>query len=195
MMDFALMVHQGWPWQLAAATGLVITAVAMERSLGPGAAAAELFGFPEQARWLVALSLVGCGVGGGLVMLVRWERGLSLIPAGGLEPFVVLACLIGAAEEVVYRGWLQGRLAVIGRSGAVVLTALAHAGYKTALFVWPPEALACDLAIIAVCTAGGGILIGALREISRSVIPSLGAHVVFDLLLYGSFTAAPWWVW
>ncbi len=194
-MVFALLVHQGWPWQLAAATGLVITAVAMERSMQPGGGIAALFGFPAQARWLVALSLVGCGVGGGLVMLVRWERGLSLIPAGGLAPFVVLACLIGAAEEVVYRGWLQGRLAIVGRTGAVVLTALAHAGYKTALFAWPPEALACDLATIAVYTAGGGILIGALRAISRSVIPSIFAHVVFDLLLYGSFTAAPWWVW
>ncbi len=73
---------------------------------------------------------------------------------------------------------------MVGRTGAAVLAALAHAGYKTALFVWPPEALACDLATIAVYTAGGGILIGALREISRSVIPSIFAHVVFDLRMH-----------
>jgi hypothetical protein len=30
---------------------------------------------------------------------------------------------------------------------------------------------------------------------SKSVLPALTAHVLFDILVYGDWAQLPWWVW
>ncbi len=102
------------------------------------------------------------GVGAGL----RHRRGLELplLPAGGLEIFVAVACLIGVTEELVYRGWLQGRLRALGWPVAVVAAAAPHAAYKSALFAWPPGPAEVDCAVIAGWTFVGGVVSGLLRQ-------------------------------
>jgi membrane protease YdiL (CAAX protease family) len=80
-------------------------------------------------------------------------------------------------------------------AAAVALAAALHAGYKTALFAWPPEGMATDLALIATATFLGGTAFGLLREASGSVWAALAAHVAFDLAVYSEQTQAPWWVW
>jgi membrane protease YdiL (CAAX protease family) len=133
------------------------------------------------------------GVGAGL----RHRRGLELplLPAGGLEIFVAVACLIGVTEELVYRGWLQGRLRALGWPVAVVAAAAPHAAYKSALFAWPPGPAEVDCAVIAGWTFVGGVVSGLLRQFSGSVVPSMVAHAAFDFLVYGAVARAPWWVW
>jgi len=78
---------------------------------------------------------------------------------------------------------------------AVMLAAAAHTAYKAALFAFPPEGVVIDLEFLAVWTLIGGVVFGALRELSGSVLPPLAAHVVFDIVVYGGSVQAPWWVW
>lgn len=73
--------------------------------------------------------------------------------------------------------------------------ALLHTAYKTSLFALPPAGVETDLVFIAVCTLAGGIVFGALRQLSGSVLAPLSAHILFDLVAYSEFASAPWWVW
>jgi len=39
------------------------------------------------------------------------------------------------------------------------------------------------------------MLIGLLRYYSKSILPAIVVHAVFDLFVYAENTTAPWWVW
>jgi membrane protease YdiL (CAAX protease family) len=112
-----------------------------------------------------------------------------------LTLFAPVAALVGATEEVVYRGYMQGRLRALGPLPAVALAALGHTAYKCALFALPGRLVGIDFGILAACTFLGGLLFGALRERAGSVLPPLVAHACFDILVYGELAHAPWWVW
>ena len=120
---------------------------------------------------------------------------MTLLPGAALQPFALAACGIGAAEEVLYRGWMQGRLRVLGRPAAVLIAAAAHTAYKTALFALPPSPVRVDFLSLVAFTFTVGALVGLSRELSRSIYPAVAAHVAFDLMVYGAAAQAPWWVW
>ena len=86
---------------------------------------------------------------------------------------------------------------VFGWPAAVAAASLAHGMYKAALFAWPGGSQGIDLACLGVGlgAAAMGIVPGLLRELSGSVVPSILAHSVFDLMVYGAVARAPWWVW
>jgi membrane protease YdiL (CAAX protease family) len=192
----ALTVHSGLPWVLAGAGGLVVAAVVIGRSLRASVsrrACAALMREHVSRRACAALA-AGLLLGGGLGVAYRLAWRLDVLPAG-LEAFVVVACLVGAAEELVYRGYVQGRLRVLGWPAAVVLAAVAHTAYKTALFVLPASPVDVNFAFLATWTLAGGIVFGLLREFSRSILPPVAAHAAFDLVVYGALAQAPWWVW
>jgi membrane protease YdiL (CAAX protease family) len=194
MVVFALFSHRGLPWILVGLAGLLITAATLERSVrcAPGVAAS--LGLDGVSMKTMLLAVLGCAIGVGGGMLHRRSLGLPLLPAG-LERFALVACLIGAMEELIYRGWLQGRLRPLGWPVAVAAAAAAHTAYKAALFVWPPWPSQIDCAAIVEWTFIGGVIAGLLRQFSRSVVPPMAAHAVFDLAVYGAVVHAPWWVW
>ncbi len=107
-----------------------------------------------------------------------------------LRPFAFVAVAIGFTEELIYRGYFYGSF----RSRPVVgifIAAIAHAGYKTSLFYSFQE---IDVLRLGLLTFLIGLFIGYLRMGSRSVLPCLLFHMVFDLWVYGDkFT--PWWIW
>jgi len=143
----------------------------------------------------VILTVVGGVLGTVAGLSHRDTLGISLFPSGNIETFVLMACLIGATEELVFRGWLLGRARMLGWPAAIVIAAVAHAAYKTALFAWPADPTPVDLAEIAVWTAAGGIMLGLMRRISGSVLPPMLAHIAFDFAVYRAVAQAPWWVW
>ncbi len=196
LVIFALTVHSGLPWVLAGAGGLVVAAVAIGLSLRatPGRQACVALVREHVSRRACAALAAGLLLGGGLGVAYRLVWRLPPLPAG-LEAFVVVACLVGAAEELVYRGYVQGRLRVLGWPAAVVLAAIAHTAYKTALFVLPASPVDVNFAFLATWTLAGGIVFGLLREFSRSILPPVAAHAAFDLVVYGALAQAPWWVW
>jgi len=203
MMLFALFAHQRMPWSIAAAGGLMLAGTAMATA-GPRAEgngqrtrASPLVGLGLGRASTVTLlfALAGAGIGGAAGFWHRHGLDLPVQPPNGVQPFVIVACLIGAGEELVYRGWLMGQARRFGWPAAIVIAAIAHAGYKTALFAWPAAPVAVDLWEMLWLTTAGGLVLGVLRAWSGSVWPAVAAHVAFDFVVYRALSVAPWWVW
>ncbi len=198
MVVFALLAHRGLPWIVPGAIGLLVASVAIGDSLRRAARPVELVGLGGSGAvhsGAVLFCVLGVVLGAGAGVLHRTSLGLAAWPLQGAGAFVVVACLIGAAEELVYRGWLQGAMRLLGWPAAVAIAAVAHAAYKTALFSGMSVPVAGDLLSIAVPTVVGGMVLGVLRQLSGSVVPCLVAHAVFDFVVYRSVAHAPWWVW
>jgi hypothetical protein len=68
-------------------------------------------------------------------------------------------------------------------------------GRRGALFAFPPEGLVIQYSTLALCTLLVGAAFGLTRHLCGSVLPALTAHVPFDILVYGDWAQAPWWVW
>ncbi len=196
MVLFALFAHRGMPGTLVSGAGLLAAAVVIGVSLRRSAQPRELLGISGAGPRLVKAFAIGIAIAAAVGLLQRNGASVPHEAATGLPLFVLLACLIGMAEELVYRGWMLGRLSSLGWP-AVVIAAVAHAAYKTALFAWPPEAVTSvfDLAGIALWTALGGLMLGGLRVMSGSVLPAMLAHAVFDAVVYSAYAKPPWWVW
>jgi membrane protease YdiL (CAAX protease family) len=183
------------PWGVVGPLALVTSAGVLVRStLGAPGGVRSLFGLvlPRRAAagWILAGTLLGAGAG----VAYRLHAGLGPWP-GSFGTFVILAAIIGATEELVYRGFVQGGLRGDGVFPAVVFAAAGHSAYKVLLFAWRPGVAHADLLFLGVATFLAGLLIGGLREAAQSLAPAVAAHAAFDLVLYGAFTSAPWWVW
>ncbi len=194
MVVFAVAVHQPFPTFLLAMAGLLVAALAMTSAFPTEDSLGALFGFTGASGRVLGWSLFGLSAGAGLAVLFRSYEARPLL-LGDLQAFVVTAAAIGAAEEALFRGFVQGRLTRLGWFAAVILAALAHTAYKTALFVFPPEDVVIRHGTLAIWTFGVGIVLGLARHFSGSVLPALTAHVLFDILVYGDWPEAPWWVW
>ncbi len=198
MAIFALFSGRGWPWTAAGIAGFLAAAFFIQRSCPSLRGALSLFGLSLYPAKTLILSLPGCALGIGLGIAYRWNFRMPAFPGAGLRPFAIAACAIGAAEELLYRGWMQGRLRTRGAANGILsllLAAAAHTAYKAALFVFSPAPAGIDFTILISWTFGVGVLFGLLRELSRNVIPAAAAHASFDLLVYGTAAEAPWWVW
>jgi membrane protease YdiL (CAAX protease family) len=202
MILFALCSHQGLPWSAIAAVGLILTAWAIAIGEEPTVVdgnsrtdALEDAGLRTWSPLMLAITLAGAGIGTGAGVWHRYGLDLPLQPPQGTQAFVVVACLIGATEELLYRGWLLGQTRALGWPAAIMASALAHAAYKTALFALPPAPVAIPLWDMMWLTLMGGLVLGALRAWSGSVMPAIVAHAAFDFVVYRGLREAPWWVW
>jgi membrane protease YdiL (CAAX protease family) len=194
MVVFGMAAHSSFPTFLLALAGLSITTLAIGLSFRSGLTPSELFGTGQVTGSVVLLSCVGLCLGAGLAFLLRFTSHQPLL-LSGFRPFVLSAAAIGAAEELLFRGFVQGRLTRLGWPAAVVLAALAHTAYKSSLFLFPTEGWTTNLPVLALFTFLGGVVFGWTRQVSASVFPPLVAHVLFDILVYGDWAGAPWWVW
>ena len=190
MVVFALFAHQRSLLVAASAGGLLVVAATIGRSLREERAAA-LFGLRRVSIATLALALILGGAVG-----LRHRQTLGMSPwLSTVEAFAIVACLVGGAEELLYRGWLLQKVRDLGWPSAVLVAAVAHAAYKTALFALPPGSQGIDHTGMMLWTVAGGIALGILRVRSGSVVPCLFAHAAFDFVVYGALAAAPWWVW
>jgi len=110
MVAFALLSAAGTARGWGAAAGLVLVAVALYLSMRSGAQPVRLFGLVAPRGWAWGVLTVGAALGTALAVGYRWVWLPTLLPKG-LAPFVFVGMAIGAAEEVLYRGYIQGRLA------------------------------------------------------------------------------------
>lgn len=72
---------------------------------------------------------------------------------------------------------------------------MAHTGYKVVLFWSLGAGLEIDYFGLIFWTILVGILIGIIREVSKSIVFAIISHVVFDIIVYGDKLTAPWWIW
>ena len=129
-----------------------------------------------------------------LAFLDRRLEGLDIFPAR-LEWFALLSMLIGATEEIIFRGVIQGEAARWHANGAILLSAFFFALYKAFLFVVPGETNEASPWILFLVSFPAGLLLGYTRKATGSLLPAILAHMLFDLILYGDSAMAPWWVW
>jgi membrane protease YdiL (CAAX protease family) len=144
---------------------------------------------------------IAAAVGMAVLAGVAYRRllGKEYFPMS-LQWFAVVAMAVGTVEEVLWRGWVQGVWArLFGSTTAVFAAAGAHAAYKTALFVFPPDGVtpqaAGGLLFVAGTTFGVGAILGWMRARQGTIAAPVAFHVLFDLLVYGQYAGAPWWVW
>jgi len=194
VLVFALFVHRPSPYFLLGIAGLLVTTLAIASSANRGVPFWGLFGITKQSSWSVRWILAALAVGAGFALFFRWYEGRPLLLTG-LGPFLLVGASIGAAEELLFRGYIQGRLSRLGAPAAVALAALAHTSYKTLLFAFPPEGVVIRYSILAFFTLLVGAFLGITRQRTGSVVPALFGHVLFDILVYGDWAQAPWWVW
>jgi membrane protease YdiL (CAAX protease family) len=109
-----------------------------------------------------------------------------------LTPFASVAVLIGAMEELLFRGWMLSQFKRSIWIG-VLITSIAHASYKALLFFSPYLAYSVDPLYLFVITCKAGLFLGLSRVLSGSIWPAIIAHALFDILIYGD-QSAPWWV-
>lgn len=182
------------PLGLISSLGLTAVAFAMIHSLHSDLGMREAFGLSLDSRHMVVWLLIGCAGGITLGLFSRLSDDVGTLPSR-IGQFVFVASAIGASEELLFRGYIQGGLRRLGPFPAVVLASTAHTAYKVSLFLFLPEGVAVDRLFLGYCTLGAGLAAGALRERSRSVVPPLAGHVLFDIVVYGERSSAPWWVW
>jgi len=138
--------------------------------------------------------IVGLIVGTALGIYTRYHFELNLLPAT-LTLVAVIAPLTGAMEELVFRGYIQGKLNSINPIFAVIYAAIAHTAYKLLVFYSLGRPLEFDFLFLTQWTLLGGLVFGSLRFFSKSIFPPLIAHGIFDIILYGGLLTAPFWVW
>ncbi len=201
MVLFALFARSGLPWSVVSDLGLALAALAVLLSLRRERTPAGLLGLAPFGRRAALMGLLGAALGFGFGLLFRWKFGLHWFP-GALGRFAPVAAAIGGVEELLYRGYVQGRLNRINGVLGVVGAAGAHTAYKIALFLLPalslssgpPAGVLVDWRVLALWTFSGGLLFGVLRQAARNVAPALAAHAAFDVVVYGELARAPWWV-
>jgi len=190
---FAGFIHHPMPLLLLAIGGLAGTAAVIVFSTRH-ISILEAFGIKQLNRKILLYILPAIVLGLVLGMLTRNRYELTYIPAG-FTGIALVAPLIGAMEELIFRGYFQGQLRPFGRISSIISTSAFHTSYKLLVILTLAIPLQFDFFFLIFWTFLGGLLIGTLRELSGSTIPPLIAHAVFDIILYGGLATAPAWVW
>lgn len=170
----------------AAVIGLVIGVVGAPSVV-------DLFGLGRPARRAGLLLPVSLAFGAAWAVYFRSHAAETLVPHT-VGTFALLTMAIGAAEELTYRGFIQGSVAGVGPWFACIIAAAAHTAYKCSLMAFPVSDVRADIFILAAGTFGVGIALGAMREAGSNILPAVLAHVTFDLIAYGDLTEPLWWV-
>jgi membrane protease YdiL (CAAX protease family) len=193
LMVFSFFIHYNFPVKLISFAALLISAMIISRNLRSFSDLKKITG-ENISGSLIIYTIAGFSAGLGLAVIYRRHLEVSLIPES-VHLFFIVAALIGAIEEVVFRGFLQAHVKSINGPFSVLFSTLAHTGYKCCLFLSPVIISDIDVGFLALWTFCAGLFFGTIRHLSNSIMPPLAAHVFFDILVYAEFTNAPWWVW
>jgi membrane protease YdiL (CAAX protease family) len=194
LMVFSFFIHYKFPVRLVSFAGLLISAFIIATNLRSLSDLKKIIGDFFSIKMTLLYLFFGITAGIVLAILYRWHLDASLIPKS-VYPFVIVAALIGCMEELVFRGFLQEYVKKINGPLSVIFSTLSHTGYKCFLFLSPVIPVNINIGFLVLWTAGAGLLFGTVRHLSKSLLPSLSAHVLFDILVYAEFVSAPWWVW
>jgi membrane protease YdiL (CAAX protease family) len=194
LWTFAVLYRGTTVMQIAAVVVLISTAILMVMVLLPHNAEMlhkNTWRWPSESRKVLMLSIM---LSVALAIWYRISEQMTPLPLS-IHSFVILSVLIGATEELTFRGVVQGEASCWNTTGAVYLSALAFAGYKALLFILPAAGNETNVFNLFIFTFLAGILLGYARKNTGSVWPCLVAHGLFDLLVYMETAKPPWWVW
>jgi membrane protease YdiL (CAAX protease family) len=194
LMFFSFFIQYKFPLQILAFVALLISAFIISRNLRSLSDLKKITGENISFKITLLYTIFGIALGIVLAVYYRWYLETSLFP-GSVHLFVIAAALIGCMEELVFRGFIQEYVKKINGPFSILFSTLSHTGYKCCLFLSPVITANVDVGFLAFWTFIIGILFGTIRHLSKSLLPSLSAHALFDILVYGEFVQAPWWVW
>jgi len=143
---------------------------------------------------IILYCIAGVLTGVLFAVMYRWHLDISLFPKS-FHLFVIVAALIGCMEELVFRGFIQDYLKSTNGLLSILFSSISHTGYKCCLFLSPAVTTDINIGFLAFWTFIGGILFGTIKHFSKSLLPSLIAHALFDIFVYAGYIGAPWWVW
>lgn len=190
---FALFIHDPWPKKLISFIALAMSALIIGIST-KNDSLLHAFGLVPVSRRILIFTIPALLLGMGFAWLTRSTFDLSPLPQS-VSRFALIAPLIGATEELIFRGYIQGQLRSIGRIFSIVYGSAVHTCYKLLVILSLSLPLQFDLFFLVIWTFIGGVTFGILRDWSRSSIPPVIAHAIFDIVLYGGYAVAPVWVW
>lgn len=190
---FAGFIHHSFPLLFLAIGGLAGTAAVIAYSIRHQTLR-KAFGVTPLNRKILLYIIPAIILGLIMGILTRNRFELTLIPAG-FTGIAFVAPLIGATEELVFRGYFQGQLRPIGRGFSILTATALHTSYKLLVILSLAAPLQFDFFFLIFWTFVAGLLIGTIRELSGSAVPPVFAHAVFDIVLYGGLASAPLWVW
>jgi len=193
ILVFAIFIHDPWPLRILSLIGLAGAAVLIAFSIRR-TSLLPAFGVSKPDRKTLLYTIPAIFLGFLLGILTRNKFGLSLLPVTIGSVALVAPC-IGALEELVFRGYIQGYLQPVGRAFSIHIPSMAHTGYKLLVILSLSEPLQFNLFFLVLWTFIGGLVFGVLRDLARSSVPPVIAHTIFDVILYGGLSVAPSWVW
>jgi membrane protease YdiL (CAAX protease family) len=174
--------------------GLVLSVISVGLRIKAFSDLAPVFGFGRLSGvsfyFMAIAGLAGLLLG----MIYRNSLHIGVIPER-LTGFALVASLISATEELLFRGYLQSGIRRFGLIFSVLATDVAHTGYKFLFFLSMQAGPEISLTGLVIWTLAGGVIIGLLKEYSKSTVIPVIAHMVFDIIVYGDRVIAPWWIW
>jgi membrane protease YdiL (CAAX protease family) len=194
LMAFSFFIHYKFPVRLISFAALLIPAIIFAGSIKSLPDLKKITGEIVLKRTNLFYLFAGIMMGISFAVIYRWHLNISLLPKS-IFLFSLVAALIGSLEELVFRGFIQEYVKNINGIFSVFFSSLSHTGYKCCLFLSPVLIIHTDIWFLASWTFTAGLLSGTLRHFSKSLLPSVAAHALFDIVVYAEFVSAPWWVW
>jgi membrane protease YdiL (CAAX protease family) len=194
LMFFSFFINSGIPLRFFAIAALIVPAWFFSRNLQSLSDLKRIAHSAASTKITVLYCFAGALAGIVFSTLYRWHLEITLFP-DSFHLFVLVAALIGATEELVFRGFIQDQVRNINPPFSILFSTLAHTSYKCCLFLSPMAAGEIDIRFLALWTLIAGVLLGTIRHFSKSILPTVIAHSLFDILVYAGFVNSPWWVW
>jgi len=191
---FALYVHERSWLVVISFTGLFLAALSLVIFFKNAKESISVFGALRFTPGAIGFLITGILAGGILGVSYRYFYVDTTFPVS-LTTFAIISPLIGISEELLFRGYLQGRIRPVNRVLAIVVAAMGHTMYKFIVLRSLPDPSGIDFPFLITWTMIGGLIFGLLRDLSDSVLPPSLAHGCFDVIVYGGFVSAPIWVW
>lgn len=185
LVCFALLVRLG-TWAAFPLAGTVLVALALKfDSALPGllrpSVAKVGIGFLLGAMMILLTHALYAVVSSHLPQTKTATLGLyALLNSSGFHPEAQAAFVVAVAtcEEILFRGTLAGTGHGAGRFDRIIVLALCYAA----------ATLTLGSLLLASCAFLCGVVWGGLRVATRSLVPPIAAHIVWDL---GIFLAWP----
>ena len=193
-MFFAFFVQYEFPVRLAAISALILPSYIISKNLNSINDVRKITGEIPSLKPFILYSIIGIIGGLAFAVMYRWHLDAPLIPQS-IQWFAAIAAIIGCMEELVFRGYIQDSVKRYGPAVSVTIGTLSHTAYKCCLFLSPMALMKTNIGFLAFWTIIAGLIYGTIRHYSRSIIPSLVGHALFDIWVYAEFVKAPWWVW